>query len=695
VSMFGGLTEGGDAPYLKITTADATYTMPTYDLEGRPAVVAMQPQEPFDQVSIIGDTSKVSDRRVAQIIPSDQRGGAGRARYTETEGVTDYRQSDCDTRHLEAIVCRPKTTSLGSASGGEGIRLFYAGYAGAKIHSYARGIGVQYHPGTGTVWTSCTGMGGANPWGYVKAFGYTWICGDNRIYRSSDGIAFTAVAAAVFPFNSRGLAAHDGKLWTLVLDTTNNQATLYASTNPTAAAASVAFAAVASFPLLITSAATEAVYDMVPWKDASGSPALMILTTQRLLTYNAVGATIEEYDDFSDNNPDGGAPDLSVLGMCAIAFKTTGDLYIGQGRHNDYLMRYSPGAGFGKIGPNQNGGLEKRRQGAIRALAQNAYGLGVWTAATTVVGDTSLQGGAAWFMSSDGGWHCLNRDLGGAPRTVAGGGIGGRKFWTAFTTGGGTCPIEEQDLPNVGSLPQFAVGRKYDTYFDGQTHNYSSTDFGVELSRKTLLGFTVHCRKSDGTEVHGLDDNASIKVRYRTDGGTWTTVTQYIDDSAAPGVVRTNATGIFTSATTGVGWPLRLVVNDEFGVPFYDMEWSVTLYTTDEDETPVVVAVAPRATRTPPPHYTYEAVVDLASLEVNGGLATTVGGGPTAVDTLLNELDHIGTMVSLEFGGQGVRHSVRSCEFAMAPQLMAHLGTGRYRLIFKSVGADPSGLVLT
>ena len=135
-----------------LETEDAVYDLPTYGLDGRPAPLSLQPQEPFDQINMVGDTSKVSDRRANQIIPVDQRMGAGRDAYKETEGVTDYRQSDADPRFEGALVCRPKRTSLGTLTGMGQINpvLKYTGIANAMIHAYpVHGGTLKYHPGTG------------------------------------------------------------------------------------------------------------------------------------------------------------------------------------------------------------------------------------------------------------------------------------------------------------------------------------------------------------------------------------------------------------------------------------------------------------------------------------------------------------------------------------------------------------------
>ena len=672
-----------------LETEDAVYDLPTYGLDGRPAPLSLTPQEPFDQINIVGDTSKVADRRATQIIPATQVGGAGRNRYNETEGVTDYRQSDANTRHDGVIVCRPKRTSLGTASDSPDGNMVvkYVGYSGAKYHLWGYDGTLSYHPGTGTTWTS---TGFTTVKGHVQGMGYTFINPGSRVSRTVDGINFTNMASGNFAFTAKGLTIHDSKLWTVLLNTTDNTADLYASTNAThPTATSVTWTKLAGTPMFHGTGRNEEVVDLIAWKDASGSPALYILTTQRLLVYNPIGQTIEEYDSFADNNPEGSGTVLANYGIGAIVFKTSGDLYSMQGQETDYLMRYSPGAGFGRATPNRYGGLENDRQGSPRALAQNAYGLGVWTSPATNVGLGG--GGAAWFVDAQGGWHCLNRDLSGNDYPIVGGGIGDNKFFTIFQTGGGSFLVEWQPLRNVGSAPQFATGQKYDTQY-AQVHEYAESDGGTSLLPSTLHGFTLDTTVSDGTDLPGLDASGTVKVEYNLDGAGWNPATQYRD---ANGVLRTAASGNYTAALTDVAFPIRIVLNDEFGLPCYRFRWRVTLSTSDEDETPVVLTCAPRLTKTPPPHYNYEFVTDLSAFQRQGGLGPggvmpmPNGRSAGALHNALEVIDQLG-VVKLTYGVGGEQRS-DFCEFAMAPQLHPQAGVGRYRISLKSIRSDPSG----
>jgi hypothetical protein len=686
-----------------VTLADssgALYTLPSLDLAGNPAPLSLSPQEAFDQVAIVGDTEKVADKRSSQIIPADQTGGSGRDRYTETEGVDDFRESDCDSRFAGAVVIRPERTSLGFLpTYAQGEMVVGAGYAGAQIHAWTRTGGGYYHPGTGTTWTAFVGPP-LSISGYAGGLGYTYVAGTDRCYRSSNGINFAAIGGGAVLAGAlvAGLVIHDNKLWTVALDTANNKLVLYACVDPTnAVPAAATFARVVDTPWTATQ---EQPIDLVSWKDGTNAPLLLILTTRRMLAYDAVGGTIVQYDDWIENNPEGGPlGPVQITGICAAHFKTTGDLYVGQGQHCDYLMRYSPGAGFEKVTPNGYGGLTKVRQGAIRAVAQNAYGLGVWTAPTTVVGEalstTAGGGGGAWFINEKGGWHCLNRRLGtgGVQLSIIGGGIGNRKFWTVFFDG----TVEEQALPPVGSRPQFAVGRRYDTQLNFLGWHHSAiTDGGSTLLRKTLYGFTLHCLLSDGTGAFGMDTGAAVYLEYRINGGNWTAVSQYKDGNGVTQAVAGTA-GRFAFVAGLAPFPLRLLVNPPWGVQFYELEWRYRLETTDATKTPVIVFVGPRYRKKPSPRYTYEFVTDLAGGAMLGGLGP---GGPLALPggnsaqklhEILVAKDASAELVQLRYGAMGEETTVESCEFAMAPQHLPHLGIGRYRIVLRDVTTDPSG----
>ena len=479
-----------------------------------------------------------------------------------------------------------------------------------------------------------------------------------------------------------GLTFHDGKLWTVWKSTARNALELYQWAFPAAAAVPAAVLAASSSWV----AGTETITELGTWKDAGGSPALYILSSQRLLMYNPVGATIEEYDNFSDNNPDGAS---TPVGITALQFKSSGDLYVAQGINNDYLMKYSPGAGFGKVSPNKDGGLDLARQGSPRVVAQNAYGLGVWTTPTTVVGNQS-RGGVGWFLNPEGGWHAMNRNLGASLETVHGGGIGGRKFYTVFQLApGGTHRVEAQDLPNVAAKPQFAIGKLYDVNLD-LWHQYGRTDGGNRLIRKVLHGFTLVCKKSDGSDQYGLDVNTEVDIKYRLDdaaAGVWSSSRSY---ALADGSILTNP-GPFASPDS---FPMRTVILSGYGRVFYEMEWAAVIRTGNEANTPVVVTLAPRYSMVPPPHYTYDFVTDLTQMEVsinNGPWTNAYGRDADGIAEGLAALDATGLMVLLSYGpGKRVKF-VRGCEFAMAPQEMPHLGVGRYRIMLKDTFPDPPG----
>lgn len=678
------------------TATGTTYDIPVYDLEGRPGPINLTPIDPFDQVSIVGDTARALDRRADQIIAPDQTGGAGRDAYVETEGVTDYRQSDADPRVPGTIVCRPRADPLAGTlpdTGLEPWRIHYAGYTSATRHCIAWGS--RGYRQDGGAYTVFAGDGGLGVYGYVRALGYTFILNNTgQLRRTSDGVTFAAsgtLPAAVGAGSAVGLALHDGKLWTVWKSTARQTMELYQWQSP--AATVVPDAVLAGSTSWV--AGTETITELVVWKDGAGSPALAILTSQRLLMYNPVGQTIEEYDDFSANNPDGATTDV---GITAMVFKTTGDLFVAQGIHNDYLMRYTPGAGFGKVTPNRYGGLSEDRQGSPRVMAQNAYGLGVWTTPTTVVGGAAY-GGAAWFVNPEGGWHCLHRnndpgELMPATAYVNGGGIGGGEFYTVYRDSAtGLNTVYVQDVPNVSARPQFAVGRRYDVS-DQQYHEYARTDFGSPGTRFALLGFTLVSLLSDGSDQYGMDATARYEVEYAINGGAWTKVTQYKDIN---GVFRSLFGGKeVRSSLTDIGFPVRLVVNNEFGVVGYDLKWRVLLRTISSDDTPVLVYCAPRAKKVPPQHYAYEFVVDVmdfvnqSGAAPGGALAAPFGRSAHGVHDALSLLDALGTMVKLTFGAAG-QQATDMCEFAMAPQLHPMAGVGRYRVSLRSVAADPSG----
>jgi hypothetical protein len=668
-------------PYIQLKDrSGAIYRFDTLNERGQPALLNLSPDEPFSQINVVGDTATIADKRTSQIVPVDLSMGASLREYKNTEGITQFLQSDCDTRFEGVVVCRPARTALAGNIGATNAhwRIVYTGKAGALYHGIAaNGTTSKYH--SGAAWVNFAGLGGANV-GHVQALGYIYTLDvtSRRLFRSADGINFAAVGAAIVAAGTvYDIAFFDNKIWALVYDSGTFTLGLYSFTDAAAAAPANAVL-VSSFSF---NSLTEAPMHLVVWKDAAGGRCLFAVTSRQVLMYNAVGNVFEPYEDFAENNPSSMNGAWS-LGVHALVFKSTNDLYLSHGKDADYLMRYSPGAGFGKVGWNAGGGLDANRQGHVQMLAQNSYGLAVWVRGSTTVGGATTCGGV-WWMNPSGGWHCINRDLGGT-KTIAGGGIANSLLFTVYSDG----TVEHQPFPNTGAHPQHAVTHDFDANVDLVLH-YSKTNGGIELARKNLLGFTLHTLGSDGDDEFGLDNGTSVKIEYRLDGGAWVTVTQYIDTN---GAIQTLVGSVVAGSDfANSSFPLRLIVGTNgLGVLWYEMEWRVTLRTTNPIKTPVLVTCAPRFLKVLPPHYTFDCVVDLSLM---GNFDFPMGKGAAAVHKTLKALDHTGYMFELSYGGVdwAAPEVIRSVEFAMAPQIMPHLGFGRYRLVLRDVSQDPSG----
>lgn len=687
----------GGVPWVQLRDKDGyTYRFDTLGEDGQASPVVKQPQEPFDQISIIGNTEQVNDRLASQVIPGDSSGGSGRRQYNETEGITDYSESDLDTRHGQVQVARPERTALAGTLPATTAhwKIIHVGRSGgATLHAIDPNQVGRYY--TGLTWTAWTGPT-TRTRGHVQALGYIYTLnqGTRKLCRSADGITFTDVGAALGATgNVIDCAFFDAKIYALFEDTTNDTLGLYVYTDAAAAAPSNATAVVT---ISWKAGQGDVALWLTPWYDAGGSPTLFVITARQVLGHNPVASNLIPYDDFSESHAAGVSTATWVPGVHAIVFNSTRDLYVAQGNAGDYLMRYTAGAGFGKVGPGQNGGLSRIRQGYVQCVAQNAYGLGVWTRGRAGGPGGGTTSGQAWFYDGR-GWHPINRayDASGPTKGIWGGGIGNGAYYTVFDDG----TVESQQFPTRAALPQYATDGRYDTIATGMTHRYARTDGGTELSRKTLLGFTVHSLIDDGTDKFDLNNDCFIKVQYQLDGGTLRTVEQYV---GSDGVVRTVSGGLFSAAMTAADWPLRTIVGPTgtgaggtipggLGYPFYELDWQYTVYTIDANNTPVVRSVSPRYVRTPPPHYTYECVVDLLRLGGDSLTASNMGRRAISVARVLESLDHTGYMFELKFGGPGLRETVRTVEFAMAPQILPHLGVGKYRLVFKDVSTDPSG----
>jgi hypothetical protein len=101
--------------HVVVTEADGTVTS-LLVARGGYNQIRKNPITGLGQVVTTGDNAARSDQRTPQVILTDQSGGMGEFAYTETEGISSFTDSECDTRFPGMVVLPPAATRLGAAA---------------------------------------------------------------------------------------------------------------------------------------------------------------------------------------------------------------------------------------------------------------------------------------------------------------------------------------------------------------------------------------------------------------------------------------------------------------------------------------------------------------------------------------------------------------------------------------------------
>jgi len=636
---------------------------------GEVAPILLTPQLGFDQVAIIGDTAKVRDRRLPSIIPSDQTGGQGEDRYTEIEGITTFRESDCNTLFAGAITLRPALTSRGTfpVTPTAGFRIDYMGFGGAELLGYNYAGQSYYCPPSSTTWTS-TGVPGVATTQYCRWSGYAFLgLVGNGVSRSSDGITWNVCANTGTTGGSTfaGVVAHDNKLYIVGITSSGsvNVATLYVSTDAASAAAgSVTWTALASVQLQ----APEQPVRLIEWRDASGVRAVYLQTSQNLYGYDESGAVLQHLLRYHAQNPTAATGPLTGL-----VWNSSDDLFLTLGTNVDYVQQLT-GRQQPRLTPNRGGGLSAVRQGSPAQLAEMAYRLAVFVVPSNV---NTAGKGQTLLLTEQGQFHTIYRDTSGSASVMGGGATAG-KVYTALSS----AQVWEQVVPDNLVKPFYQTSPTYDTTV-GQTHTYAITDGGTELLDKLCVGFIAHLKKRDGT--FGLETNTTVKVEYQIDGGTWTTVTQAWVAGAA--VTLTSSVIAPTQITT---YPVTLLVNGGLGTKFKELAWRATLTSSNSANTPVLVALAPLFLRRPQLRFNAEFTIDLRE-ETLG--AMNLGKGALVMRQALEALPDSGSLVTFSYATMGATQTWTAAEIQVSPSDDPYLGAGFVRVAIRDMTPLDSG----
>lgn len=549
--------------------------------DGGPSRVRRTPQQAFGQITTIGDTQEVSDQRTASLI-FGTGGGLGRDAYQETEGLTQYRWGEWDTRVEGAAVLPLAATQLGAATSlaRDPVRIEYLGLPGALLLAwvpYVTGAasttaenvavwtGAAWVAPTIAVWTMRYLTGFAR---YRGNFYLTANTGTANLFHSTDGLNWASIAG----FDTRGCCVHDNKFY--VYSVTSQM--IQRSLDP------LNIASWAGSNETLDLHPNEEVVQLAEWVDESNRKCVMILTTQRLLRYDDEALTYTQLDDFSGEIWASSAAANTFLPSMTV-WKADNNLYVnfydraGAGNNPDTILQYTRQQ-KGAIAPNKLRGIPAAQQ---LAITHTVGGLNyLFAFGAQPVGTGNMGQVLAW----DGqGWHPLYTPFLGT-YAVWGGGYGRGTLYTARADR----TIVSQPYGDNRIRPEYRTGAAYEVG-GARGLRLAVTDGGTPNLGKRELWLTIVARKQDRT--FGLDPGCRIDA-YRGINGAAVTLA-----------------GTATSATT---FPWRVDLAGK--ASWYEMEIHVSGFTTIAANTPALVSVQLHYDRTPQDvKDSHDFVIDLAA----------------------------------------------------------------------------------
>lgn len=527
--------------------------------EGRPGefeTLRTTPLEPFQASTVLGDSSLISDDRIAQAVFSDFRPGLGKRRYVAAESLSGYQDGDLLT--VEGVATLPPRRNLLVANGAAG-RLPAAASAPATgpVLGYGLGWGALFiydflawapDISRAYAWNSTfnqfdvlTGPPNAAPpySGFARFARYHVLCLGTGIWYSTDGQLYTQGWTPGGTITLRGLVNHDNKLYVAAYDSATNGLKLYwvATRAQLIAGIGVAWPGVSTDELILETA--EVVVNLVDWKDERNNRQIQIVTTRRIASY-------DDADFFTTFWP---VPDADDSAR-PFGFVSPRDdlLYLCFGGKNNSVFVFNHQT-VEETGPNKEFGIPKGNAnftiGALTGNSRHMFALGLGPQGRVLIANDAF------------GWSPFVRarlttpsDLNSAP-TSANEKIAGMLYFgsrlVVLMQGGGA---EYVDWPDeASSVYNFAIAGSVPdvrAYEQGPFYLYSPEfDAGNELLQKIGKWWTLVAENPTGSNAAsaGLPTGCQLLFGYQFDGGSWTTATALGAVDAFPHVVGLDPSG--------------------------------------------------------------------------------------------------------------------------------------------------------
>lgn len=662
---------------------------PYIELDGIPypltqnSLVTRSPLQPFSPAIQAGNSTRITDARLAVRVWDDFTGGLGQR---DDDGVsTSYAEGDLDARVPGAVALPPRQKLLKSIAGWDysnnaPVFIEYMQHASSPgLFLWSRDGGrssvYRFVPNTHTfTFVSEEVLGFAS---FKRAhFNIAFGAGNTKVYRTVDAGANWTSPVTHAGKKYRGLVVWDNKLFSY----NETDETIMQSLDGTT------WTTFGAGPEL---RATEEIREIVVWGAPGGQrDTLYLITTLRVLGYQE---DAQEWHPFYDYEGifKAKVPSSHMWRRDSnLYFAPCDEVYDSTNgptadKHSLVLM-FTPGTSD-EIGPNKRFAFPDgmvnglfRLQGGVHWLYGFAFGSALPGYGTPNL--TGVIGGGFFAFNEMQGWTCLHQNSG-----LMGGGYANGKAWTLDSGG-----LYEFDVPDRRQLPPLASGVDYAAPVAFRPHYLRShwTDNQAKNRWKLANYWEIDMRLADGTS--GVPVGSTVILRWRTDNQPWQQVALGSNpENDYLGMLLLQMPGPDTTE-----WPVRVPMppgGQQIGVAYKRIQWEIWMERGGvANQTPVLASVALYYTFWQENHYSYTMQLDLTP-ETWGERADSTFNGYTRAELqhkLLTLNDKKQYVSFLYAPGGGVEELVPAVDVLIAAREDADWGGGVYNVTVRDVSVD-------
>lgn len=493
------------------------------------SLISRQPMNPFSPAVQRGNAQEVLDQRMNVVVWDDFTGGMGERRQDPNKGLTNFYTSGLNTRRAGAVTL-PTASSAYCALAStvpapahiEYLPDLGGGHQGVLIWTETANKAWTNDNTAGGGGAAVTTIAGATD--VIRAFarfnGRYYLsfltAGVAHCKWSTDGVTWNNVTGDP-PLT--GLCVHDNALFSF----NNTDKRLYKSTDGlTFTAYSSAVGAAGSG--VVTFETGEVFRQICPWTLPSGQgETIYLLTNRRVIVLEEETGYWHDY--FTDFPVDGTYAWMHPWRRTQLLYVT----FYHPTNPDQSIVLVNSGGTTDEVGPRKKGYLPENWLHSIGFVQGNIHELFACGTGGSYGGVYSP--GSIMSMNEQGGWHTVvdGRVAVGNPDFIAGFGYyGGNLYWVQ--SNGFVYRLPNPDL--VETLPRTST-----TYYPWNftySLNSSETDGGLRNVWKIGAYFLVNTYKADGSP--GIPANTQMQLWVRADGGAWQALPLLTSGSTWPAI---------------------------------------------------------------------------------------------------------------------------------------------------------------